>query len=73
MDITLSVVIVEYKSIQEIQACVASLKKHIGVPYEVIISSNSCYGEEQERTSGRTPTNTSAGSSTRATAASPTQ
>lgn len=53
MDITLSVVIVEYKSIQEIQACVASLKKHIGVPYEVIISSNSCYGEEQRKNIGK--------------------
>ena len=47
-DITLSIVIVEYHSIQEIKECVVSLKDHIHVPYEIIVSSNSCYNEKQK-------------------------
>ena len=57
MDITLSIVIVEYNSIQEILACVASLKKHIGVPFEVIVSSNSCYSRQQQEAIDRTDAN----------------
>lgn len=53
MDITLSIVIVEYNSIQEIQTCVAALKKHIRVPFEVIVSSNSCYGKEERKKFGK--------------------
>ncbi len=49
MSITLSVVIVEYRSLKEIQQCVDSLKSHLGVSTEIIVSSNSCY-TEQERT-----------------------
>jgi len=49
MSIQLSVVIVEYHGIEEVQQCVAALKSHIGVPYEIIISSNSCYDEEQKK------------------------
>ena len=47
MDVELSIIIVEYHNIQEVRECVTSLKNHISVPYEVIISSNSCYDEKQ--------------------------
>ena len=46
-DIILSIVIVEYHSIQEIRTCIGSLKDHIEVPYEIIVSSNSCYTQDQ--------------------------
>lgn len=45
----LSIVIVEYHSMQEIQECVASIRQHISVDYEIIISSNSCYPESQHK------------------------
>lgn len=48
MDIKLSVVIVEYHSISETMQCVASIKEHIKMPFEVIVSSNSCYSPEQQ-------------------------
>lgn len=48
MDIKLSVVIVEYHSIDEIMQCVASFKTHIRMPYEMIVSSNSCYDKQQQ-------------------------
>ena len=48
MEPILSVIIVEYHSIQEIEDCVASLKAHINLAYEIIVSSNSCY-DAQER------------------------
>jgi hypothetical protein len=48
MDTILSVVIVEYNSIPETRSCIASLKTHIQVPYEIIISSNSCYSQQQK-------------------------
>lgn len=44
----LSIVIVEYKSIDEIRNCICSIKKHINLPYEVIVSSNSCYMESEQ-------------------------
>lgn len=47
MDIKLSVVIVEYNSIQEIRECIEALKKHLNVSYEIIVSSNSNYSPEQ--------------------------
>ena len=49
MMIDLSIVIVEYNSIREILDCVASLKSHIKVHAEIIISSNSCYDEQQRQ------------------------
>ena len=49
MDIVLSIVIVEYHNIQEIQECAISLREHIKVPYEIIVSSNSCYNEQQQQ------------------------
>ena len=48
MDIKLSVVIVEYHSISEIMQCVASFKTHIKMSYEIIVSSNSCYDQQQQ-------------------------
>ena len=48
MNIILSVVIIEYHSIQEIKGCVSHLKTHIQLPYEIIVSSNSCYDEQQK-------------------------
>lgn len=48
MDVTLSVVIVEYNRIEETLECIASLKQHISVPFEIIISSNSCYSQRQK-------------------------
>ena len=44
----LSVVIVEYHSIKEIMQCVTSFKTYINIPYEIIVSSNSCYTEQQQ-------------------------
>ncbi|MBQ3699639.1 MAG: glycosyltransferase family 2 protein [Prevotella sp.] len=49
MSIILSIVIIEYHSIKEIQECVLHLKAHIQLPYEIIISSNSCYNDEQKK------------------------
>jgi glycosyltransferase involved in cell wall biosynthesis len=49
MNIRLSIVVIEYKSIEEILHCVASLDEHVRVPYEVIVSSNSCYTPEERR------------------------
>lgn len=49
MNIILSIVVVEYHSIQEAQECAASLGAHIKVPYEVIVSSNSCYDNSQRK------------------------
>lgn len=46
----LSIVIVEYKSIPEIVECVQSISTRVSFPYEVIISSNSCYTESEKAT-----------------------
>ncbi len=46
MSIILSIVIIEYHSTQEIKECVSHLKTHIQLPYEIIVSSNSCYDEQ---------------------------
>lgn len=43
----LSFIIVEYHSRSEIQHCVEALRQHLSVPYEVIVSSNSCYDDAQ--------------------------
>lgn len=45
----ISFVIVEFHSIKEIEQCVASIKSHIDIPCEIIISSNSCYDEEKQK------------------------
>lgn len=44
----LSIIIVEYKGIEEIQECISSIKAHLRLPYEVIVSSNSCYSAEEQ-------------------------
>lgn len=45
----LSIVIVEYKSVDEIVHCVESIASSVSLPFEVIVSSNSCYSEEERR------------------------
>lgn len=45
----LSIVIVEYHSIEEISRCVSSLKIAGDIPYEIIVSSNSCYTDEEKK------------------------
>ena len=45
MDIVLSIIIVEYNCISNIRTCVETLRSHIQVPCEIIVSSNSCYDE----------------------------
>ena len=49
MNIKLSIVIVEYHCIDEIMHCVASIKKHLQLPYEIIVSSNSCYNQQEQK------------------------
>lgn len=46
-DTILSIVIVEYHSIPEVRTCIGSLKEHIHVSCEIIVSSNSCYTQDQ--------------------------
>jgi len=53
----LSVVIVEYHSINEIMQCVASFATHIKMPYEIIVSSNSCYDQQQQAAIDQTNAN----------------
>ena len=43
MNITLSIVVVEYFSEEDIYKCADSIDSHLDVPYEIIVSSNSCY------------------------------
>lgn len=57
MNIILSVIIVEYNSINEIMQCVASFKQHVKILYEVIVSSNSCYTIEQQKEIDQTDNN----------------
>ncbi len=45
----LSFIIVEYHSIDEIIHCVASIKKHLKIPSEIIVSSNSCYKKQRQK------------------------
>lgn len=44
----LSFIIVEYHSQDEIRHCVEALRQHLTIPYEVIVSSNSCYDDGQK-------------------------
>ncbi len=41
----LSIVIVEYRRVDEVIQSIASLKQHLSLPYEIIVSSNSCYSD----------------------------
>lgn len=50
MEYTLSIVIVEYNSVDEICQCVDRIYKSLSIPVEVVVSSNSCYAQaERER------------------------
>lgn len=49
MNQLLSIVIVEYNSINEIMNCVDSIRTHIHIPHEIIISSNSCYDKDKQK------------------------
>ena len=44
----LSFVIIEYHSVNEILHCVEALRTQLQDPYEIIISSNSCYKEQEK-------------------------
>lgn len=44
---TLSIVIVEYKSTEEIAHCIKSISAVLNLPYEIIVSSNSCYTDSE--------------------------
>ena len=57
MNIKLSIVIVEYHCIDEIMHCVASIKKHLQLPYEIIVSSNSCYNQQEQEKIDQTGSN----------------
>lgn len=46
MNAVLSFVIVEYHSIEEVCHCIDSIHASVGMPHEIIISSNSCYDKE---------------------------
>lgn len=48
MSTVLSVVLVEYHNLEEVQCCIASFNSHIKMPYEIIVSSNSCYNDQQQ-------------------------
>lgn len=43
----ISIIIVEYHSIEEIKRCLSSIQRTIMLPYEIIVSSNSCYNENE--------------------------
>lgn len=46
---TISIIIIEYYSINEIEYCIKNLKSALeSINYEIIISSNSCYSEEKK-------------------------
>lgn len=50
MTIELSIVIVEYHSVDEICSCVDRIFSKLSLPFEIIVSSNSCYTQaEQEK------------------------
>lgn len=45
----LSIVIVEYNSVDEIASCVEAIREKVDISYEIIVSSNSCYGEDKRK------------------------
>lgn len=47
MECTLSIIIVEYNSVDEICQCVNRIFKALSVPVEIVVSSNSCYAQEE--------------------------
>lgn len=50
MNSELSIVIVEYLSVDEICCCVDRIFSKLSLPFEIIVSSNSCYSQaEQEK------------------------
>ncbi|MBP3757932.1 MAG: glycosyltransferase family 2 protein [Prevotella sp.] len=49
MNTILSIVIVEFHSANEIQHCFTALKQHLSMPFEIIVSSNSCYSKEERK------------------------
>lgn len=53
----LSIIIVEYHSINEIINCVISCHTHIKVSHEIIVSSNSCYDKQQQEEIKKNNTN----------------
>lgn len=57
INLKLSIVIVEYHSISEIKKCAASIKAHIKMPFEIIVSSNSCYNKQQQEAINQSNTN----------------
>lgn len=46
-EIKLSIVIVEYNSVDEIDSCVKFILEKVDIPCEIIVSSNSCYDDEK--------------------------
>ena len=44
---TISIIIVEFHNLDDIRHCLQSIKEHIKMPFEIIVSSNSCYDEQQ--------------------------
>lgn len=46
--IEISFVVVEYLSIEEINTCVEAILRNVSMPCEIIISSNSCYSDEEK-------------------------
>lgn len=50
MEHLLSIIIVEYNSVDDINHCINALSEHIGIPFEIIVSSNSCYDTDKQKT-----------------------
>lgn len=48
MNAQLSIVIVEYHSEEEIYRCADSISANLHIPYEIIVSSNSCYDKKKQ-------------------------
>lgn len=49
MNITVSIVVVEYFSEEDIYKCANSIANNLNVSYEIIVSSNSCYNKEKQQ------------------------
>jgi hypothetical protein len=47
MNPELSIIIVEYHSVEEIRQCAAAFREHVSLPIEIVVSSNSCYDQSQ--------------------------
>lgn len=45
----ISIVVIEYNSLHDIDKCIAAIKQRCtGIEYEIIVSSNSCYSKERQ-------------------------